>query len=283
MGDLEDLQGRSYGPVRLDASPQRVADFVVATRGVLARWGEYAPPMLANAALFTAAPQFLADPVVVPHTRSLIHSTQSYAWSRSLRVGEALQVSGRVAAVRARGSLHFVTFELDATGDDGPWLTGSSLFLLSAEAAAESADQPEPPATVGPAFGGLTPTTGLPESGESLPPYQCGASRLDLVRYAAATGDWNPIHWDHDSARAAGLPGTIVHGLLMAAWMADAVIRFTSDPDPVRTLEVRFRSPLRPAVSAVVEGTMGSDPGVCDLSLSAGGERLVTGRIQVTQ
>jgi hypothetical protein len=79
------------------------------------------------------------------------------------------------------------------------------------------------------------------------------------------------------------LPGTIVHGLLMAAWMADAVIRLTTGPDPIRKLEVRFRSPLRPAVSAVVEGTMGTDPGVCDLSLNAAGERVVTGRIQVTQ
>lgn len=279
MGDLEDLQGRRYGPVPLAVAEHRVADFVAATGGDPDRWGQHAPPLFANAALFTAAPVFLTDPVVAPFTRSLIHSTQEYAWSRPLAVGETLEVSGRVAAVRARGLLHFVTFELDATGDAGPWLTGSSLFLLSAEAAGEAPEEKEPLATAG-VPGAADPAGSLPAPGEPLPAYPCGASRLDLVRYAAASGDWNPIHWDHDSARAAGLPGVIVHGLLMAAWIAEAVIRLTTGPDPLRSLEVRFRNPLRPAVPAVVQGVMGDDG--AEVSLSAGGERLVTGRIRVT-
>lgn len=279
MGDLDDLQGRRYGPVPLAVAEHRVADFVAATGGDPDRWVEHAPPAFANVALFTAAPGFLTDPVVVPFTRSLIHSTQEYHWLRALGVGETLEVSGRVAAVRARGPLQFVTFELDATGDRGPWLTGSSLFLLSAEAAGEAAEEKEPPATVG-VPGAADPAGGLPGPGDPLPSYPCGASRLDLVRYAAASGDWNPIHWDHDSARAAGLPGVIVHGLLMAAWMAEAVIRLTTGPDPLRHLEVRFRNPLRPAVPAVVGGVVGDD--AVEVTLSGAGERLVTGRIRVT-
>jgi acyl dehydratase len=106
-----------------------------------------------------------------------------------------------------------------------------------------------------------------------------------LVRYAGACGDWNPIHWDHDSARAAGLSGTIVHGLLMAAWMANSVCRLVLGDDPLREARVRFRNPLRPGVAAVVTGEVATDDGhspVIDLALESGGDRLASGRIRVT-
>jgi len=72
------------------------------------------------------------------------------------------------------------------------------------------------------------------------------------VRYAGATRDWNPIHWDHDAAVSAGLPGIIAHGLLMAAWVAQAAGRVRPGPSPLASLRLRFRQPLRPAVQAEV-------------------------------
>ncbi len=282
MGDLDGLQGREYGPVALAVAPDRVHAFAAATGDDPARWERHAPPLFANAALFTAAPRFLADPEVAPFTRSLIHSTQEYTWMRPLPVGETIAVTGRVEAVRARGALHFVTFSVAAGSDSAPWVTGSALFLLSADAAAAAPDEPEPAVALRPPVDGPATTGALPVDGAPLPEYRCGASRSDLVRYAAATGDWNPIHWDHESARGAGLPGTIVHGLLMAAWMANAVSRLTTGPDPLRALEVRFRNPLRPGVPAVVTGSAGAEPGWFDLALSASAEKLVTGRIRVT-
>lgn len=281
MGDLELLQGRTFGPAALTASPDRVAAFAAATGADPERWTALAPPLFANAALFTAAPGFLYDPAVVPFTRSLIHSTQEYSWSRALRIGETVMVSGTVESVRARGPLYFVEFMLAAVGESGPWLTGTSQFLMSEAAAASAVDEAEPAVALRPPFDSPAVCGEMPAAGEPLPPYRCGASRADLVRYAGASGDWNPIHWDHDSARSAGLPGTIVHGLLMAAWMANAVCRFTTSPDPLRALEVRFRNPLRPSAGAVVTGSVTSD-GSCDVALSAGEARLVTGRIRVT-
>jgi acyl dehydratase len=121
--------------------------------------------------------------------------------------------------------------------------------------------------------------------GEALEPMRVGASRLDLVRYAAASRDWNPIHWDHWSAVAIGLPGTIVHGLLMTAWMAQLAARYSTADLPLESLAVRFRKPLRPAVPASVSGTVaaraetGTD---LDLVLEADGERLITGTARVT-
>ncbi|NIP92489.1 MAG: hypothetical protein GWO24_03050, partial [Akkermansiaceae bacterium] len=65
----------------------------------------------------------------------------------------------------------------------------------------------------------------LPETGSEIAPLLKSASRADLVRYAGITRDFNPIHWDHEAAVEAGLPGVIVHGLLMASWVTQAAGR----------------------------------------------------------
>lgn len=278
--------GRTYGPYTVEATADRVGAFTAAVGDDHRRWLRHAPPFFANVALFAAAPALLADETVVPYTRSLIHSEQSYAWSRPLRVGETVAVSGSVASVRTRGPRNFVSFDLTATADAGPWLGASSIFLLSAEAAGSAEEQAEPAVAERPPFGGDPVPEELPSPGETVPAFRCGASRADLVRYAGASGDWNPIHWDHESARAAGLAGTIVHGLLMAAWMGNAVTRLVSGDDPLREARIRFRSPLRPAMAAVITGEVAPDDGLSpqiDLALESSGERLATGRIRVTR
>jgi acyl dehydratase len=122
----------------------------------------------------------------------------------------------------------------------------------------------------------------LPVIGDQIDPLRCGASRADLMRYAAASEDWNPIHYDHDAARRAGLGGVIVHGLLMAAWMGRAAGRYGS----LTAMKTRFRNPLRPAVPAVVTGTVAAsdaDTADLDLALSSGETRLVAARVSVTR
>ncbi|HUG75516.1 MAG TPA: MaoC/PaaZ C-terminal domain-containing protein [Acidimicrobiia bacterium] len=285
MTGLDDLVGEEYGPVPIEPTPDRVAEFVVATGDDPDRWASVVPPSFANASLFAVAPRFLEDPRVVPFTRSLIHSEQRFEWTRPALVGATIDVVGRVGAARQRAGLNLVSFEVSASSDGVPWLSGSAQFLLSTEAAAAAAEEKEPPASERPPHdppGGSLP---LPGVGEALEPMRVGASRLDLVRYAAASGDWNPIHRDHWSAVAAGLPGTIVHGLLMTAWMGQLAARYSTANLPLQSLTVRFRKALRPAVPAAVTGTVaeraetGTD---LDLVLDAGSERLITGTARVT-
>ena len=87
------------------------------------------------------------------------------------------------------------------------------------------------------------------------------ASRFDLIGYAASTSDFNPLHWDHESAIAAGLPRVVVHGLLMLSWMAQQAASFGAGPAPVATIKARFRSALLPAETARVEGFIGAVAG----------------------
>lgn len=274
---LEALTGTTYGPFEVVVAPDRVEAFTAAVGG----HPRPGTPMFANAALFAAAPAFLEDEPVVPYTRSLIHSEQTYAWSRPLEPNETLSISGVVEGVRARGPLNFVTFSLTADSPNGHWLDGRSVFLMSDQAAGSTDDETEPSFEDRPPFDhdlGLLP---LPEAGAEIEQRRCGASRSDLAGYAAASGDHNPIHLDHDAARSAGLGGVIVHGLLMASWMAATAARHGS----LRSMALRFRNPLRPSVPAEVSGRVRSvDEGSAelDLLLAADDVRLVTARAVVT-
>jgi acyl dehydratase len=286
VAGIADLIGRTFGPLTVEVSADRVSQFADVTGDDAALWAEHAPPLFANVALFAVAPAFLEDPAVVPFTTSLIHSEQSFQWHRGLGVGERLRVVGAVDGVRARSGLNLVTFHVEAASDSGPWLDGSSVFLMADEAAGELPEVPEPAVGERPATDSPAPSSPLPSEGEPIAPLHGGASRLDLVRYAAATRDWNPIHWDHASARAAGLPGTIVHGLLMAAWMGRAAARYSPNAHSLTAMNLRFRKPLRPGERATVTGTVGAmaaDGVDVDLVLESGGDRLVTGRARVTR
>lgn len=64
--------------------------------------------------------------------------------------------------------------------------------------------------------------------------------------YAAASGDFNPIHLDKELAQMAGLPGNILHGMCTMAWAAEAAIdALGGDPGDLRKLEVRFSRPVK--------------------------------------
>lgn len=68
-------------------------------------------------------------------------------------------------------------------------------------------------------------------------------TRADLVRYAAASGDQNPIHQDEDVARSVGLPGVIAHGMYTMALAARAVAEWFPGAEVV-SLGCKFTNPV---------------------------------------
>lgn len=74
--------------------------------------------------------------------------------------------------------------------------------------------------------------------------------------YAAASGDFNPIHIDPEVGAAVGLGGVILHGLCTLAWATDAFARFLGDPGLVTRVQVRFRRPVRLEDTVTFEGTV---------------------------
>jgi len=80
--------------------------------------------------------------------------------------------------------------------------------------------------------------------GEALAPQTFRVTRADLIRYAGASGDFNPIHWSDRVATAVGLSGVIAHGMLTMALAGRAVTRWAGAPDAVLDFGVRFTRPV---------------------------------------
>jgi acyl dehydratase len=82
------------------------------------------------------------------------------------------------------------------------------------------------------------------EVGTELPPQAYPLQRADLVRYAGASGDFNPIHWNERVATSVGLPNVIAHGMLTMAEAARLVTDWVGDPGAVEEYAVRFTRPV---------------------------------------
>ncbi|MFI9639680.1 MaoC family dehydratase [Micromonospora sp. NPDC051925] len=77
-----------------------------------------------------------------------------------------------------------------------------------------------------------------------LPTRTFRVTRADLVRYAGASGDFNPIHWSDRTATKVGLPGVIAHGMFTMALVGRAVAEWAGAPDAVVDFGVRFTRPV---------------------------------------
>lgn len=82
------------------------------------------------------------------------------------------------------------------------------------------------------------------EAGAPLETQEFEVTRADLVAYAEASGDDNPIHQDEDVARSVGLPDVIAHGMYTLALAARAVETWAGGPGRVRELGAKFTRPV---------------------------------------
>jgi acyl dehydratase len=79
------------------------------------------------------------------------------------------------------------------------------------------------------------------QQGQPIPELKVTPDRFLTVRYAGASGDFNPIHIDEEFARSVGLPGRILHGLWMMAQVARAQTDASGSPEHLKRLKVQFR------------------------------------------
>jgi acyl dehydratase len=82
------------------------------------------------------------------------------------------------------------------------------------------------------------------KQGDEIPAQDFAVSRADLVRYAGASGDFNPIHWNERFAKSVGLPDVIAHGMYTMALAARVVSDWAGDPGAVLEYSVRFTRPV---------------------------------------
>jgi acyl dehydratase len=120
-------------------------------------------------------------------------------------------------------------------------------------------------------------------AGDSLPSHDFQVTRGDLVRYAGASGDRNPIHWSDRVATSVGLPGVIAHGMFTMALAARAVDAWAGAPGRVVELGCKFTKPVvvpddDEGVTVSVAGTVRSvEDGLVTVALevTCAGERVL--------
>lgn len=133
-----------------------------------------------------------------------------------------------------------------------------------------------------PAFDGLT-------VGDVVDERVFAVARDSLVRYAGASGDFNPIHYRDDVARAVGLPGVLAHGMLTMGFAVQPVVDWAVDPGRILDYQTRFTRPVvvDPELGAIVTviakiGQLDAEARVARVDLTVKvGEETVLGKAQV--
>ena len=82
------------------------------------------------------------------------------------------------------------------------------------------------------------------EVGAEIGPREFSITRLDLVKYCGASGDFNVIHWNQRIAKSVGLPDVIAHGMFTMAQAARLVTDWCGDPGALVEYRVRFSRPV---------------------------------------
>jgi len=94
------------------------------------------------------------------------------------------------------------------------------------------------------------------QPGDDLPELRVTPDKYLTVRYAGASGDFNPIHIDEEFAKSVGLPGKILHGLWTMAQVARAQTEAGGGPESLRRLSVQFRGMGFPEQELIIRSTV---------------------------
>jgi len=123
--------------------------------------------------------------------------------------------------------------------------------------------------------------------GQEIGARTLGISRVDLIKYAGASGDFNPIHWNDRFAREVELPGVIAHGMFTMGAAVQLVTDWVGDPSAVIAYGTRFTKPVPVAdldggPGAVVEvvgviGALDADASTArvDLTVTLDGQKVL--------
>ncbi|WP_433176486.1 MaoC/PaaZ C-terminal domain-containing protein [Actinoallomurus sp. CA-150999] len=122
------------------------------------------------------------------------------------------------------------------------------------------------------------------EVGQELPAKTYKVERLDLIKYAGASGDFNPIHWNEPFAKSVGLPDVIAHGMFTMAEGGRYVTDWAGDPGAVVDYGVRFSSMVvvpndggtEIEITGVIEDKRDDNTVVVALTARSRGEKVLT-------
>ncbi len=119
--------------------------------------------------------------------------------------------------------------------------------------------------------------------GHEFEPVSYAVTRADLVRYAGASGDFNPIHWSDRVAQSVGLPGVVAHGMYTLALTGRALTDWVGSADQVVSFGTRFVKPVvvddsDEGVAVTVSGVIGSvdqETATIEMTVTCGSDKVL--------
>jgi acyl dehydratase len=172
----------------------------------------------------------------IPDAPARLNGGNRCRWQEDVRVGDALERCSTVVDAQTKtgrtGRLEIYTIETTYRRADSR-AEVARLWYTAIRRYPQGETQPTRPPS-GPADG-----TAVPEGATKV--FTTTVTPRGVVKYAVATEDLYEAHYDESFARASGLPGTIVHGLLKMAWLARGALEYSGAGSVVRELSASYR------------------------------------------
>lgn len=203
-----------------------------------------ASPLLASRMLKDVLEGVLLHPSVGMNLLKMVHAEQSFRFVEPLRVGMTLSSRARVRGFRKVSSGTLMDIDVSLFEGEKLVVEGASVMFLRG--------------------GGSGKGGGRPASEPELvvPPLE-EVARMKVLkdqptRYAAASGDYNPIHRKNWAAKMAGFKAPIAHGLCVMSMVTGKLIHLYAGGDPtmVRRIAVRFSKPAYPGKELVLKAAL---------------------------
>ncbi|HYM90267.1 MAG TPA: MaoC/PaaZ C-terminal domain-containing protein [bacterium] len=262
---------------RYTAEAAQIAAYAAATNETDTRFaaGALASPMYATVPVRPAVRAAFAQamPEGLPPTVPRLAGEQDMFFHQPIVAGMTVSVRGRFLGIFPKSSGTALVFHFETRSDVDRLLNEQYMttFLPRVAWPEEAGERP--------------PDHAMPEDIQGRAPLARVVQRFDddqTYRYSAASGDPSRWHIDNEFARAAGLPGIIIHGLCTMAFVARAVAQTAGDGDLLRLkrLAVRFSRPIYPGSEMVTVIWLGHRNGAgtrlfCE-AVGADGAKVIT-------
>jgi acyl dehydratase len=248
--------GKTYPPITTPVTRDAVQNYARACNDDNPRYfddhapcGIVAPPMFAAVVTWLSVVTAMTDSDLHADLLRLLHSAHAMEFLAPIRPGDSITSMAKIASIETHQGGESMALELAAHNTRGDLVnrTVFTSFIRGRRSSGTPVDSKTEPTI------------------ERGAPLVTVAQTIDLdqtTRYAAASGDLNPIHVDANVAKMAGLPGIIVHGLCTMAFTAKVIVDQLCDGDPTRLkhLAVRFSRPVFPGDTITTRVWPSPDP-----------------------
>jgi acyl dehydratase len=249
-----DIVGASAGPLEHEVDARWVMAYSAGLGETDARYYDTASGPPAVHPLFPVCYEWPASNAIrdlaalKPIAGLLVHAQHDLTIHRAVRAGETVRTAARIVAAEPRSPGAFVVYRFETRGSDNAVITTTDFGALYRgvrldRRAGEAVRDPSP------LNGSLQPTGDI------------AVSATAAHVYTECARIWNPIHTDIAYARAAGLPGIILHGTATLAFSVSTILRsMKMQPGAVRRVACRFAGMvLMPSTLSVHASRQGNE------------------------